>query len=160
MCLVVVINVGDRYNFPYSKDIPGLSCNLRTEQCNCCHLGCILQRSHSAISQTKANRSACYNAGANFDSFLTKPCERKTLVMAEKSQKPLSYFFKRRKQCEDESDKESTTMQVAHEDLNDVDDPTKEIATKAKRKFQPRWLKSYPWLDYDQVNNSKEVQFM
>ena len=47
--------------------------------------------------------------------------------MAEKSQKPLSYFFKRRKQCEDESDKESTTMQVAHEELNDVDDPTEEI---------------------------------
>ena len=112
------------------------------------------------MSQTKADRSTRYNAGANFDSFLSKPCERKTLVMAEKSQKPLLYFFTQRKQCEDESNKESTTMQVAHEDLNDVDDPTKEIATKAKRKFQPRWLKSYPWLDYDQVNNSKEVQFM
>ena len=47
--------------------------------------------------------------------------------MAEKSQKPLSHFFQRRKQCEDESDKESTTMQVAHEELNDVDDPTEEI---------------------------------
>ena len=47
--------------------------------------------------------------------------------MAEKSKKPLSYFFKRRKQCKDESDKESTTMQVAHEELNDVDDPTEEI---------------------------------
>ena len=47
--------------------------------------------------------------------------------MAEKSQKPLSYFFQRRKQCEDESDKESTTMQAAHEELNDVDDPTEEI---------------------------------
>ena len=47
--------------------------------------------------------------------------------MAEKSQKPLSYFFKWRKQCEDESDKEST-MQVAHKDLNDVDDPTKDIS--------------------------------
>ena len=47
--------------------------------------------------------------------------------MAEKSQKPLSYFFKQRKQCEDESDKESTTMQVAHEELNDVNDLTKEI---------------------------------
>ena len=47
--------------------------------------------------------------------------------MAEKSQKPLSYFFKRKKQCEDESGKESTTMQVAHEELNDVDDPTEEI---------------------------------
>ena len=51
-------------------------------------------------------------------------------------------------------------MQVAHEDLNDVDNPTKNIATKAKRKFQPRWLNNYPWLDYDQVNNNKEVQFM
>ena len=76
--------------------------------------------------------------------------------MAEKSQKPLLYFFTRRKQCEDESDKESTTMQVAHEDLNDVDDPTKEIASKVRRKFQPRWLKSYSWLDYDQENNSKK----
>ena len=74
--------------------------------------------------------------------------------MAEKSQKPLLYFFPQRKQCEDESNKESTTMQVAHEELNDVDDPTKKIATKGKRKFQPRWLKSYPWLDYDQENNS------
>ena len=45
--------------------------------------------------------------------------------MAEKSEKALSYFFKRRKQFEDESDKENTTTQVAHEDLNDVDDPTK-----------------------------------
>ena len=51
--------------------------------------------------------------------------------MAEKSQKPLSYFFKQRKQCEDESNKESTTMQVAHEDLNNVDDPT-------KKKLPPR----------------------
>ena len=76
--------------------------------------------------------------------------------MAEKSQKPLSYFFTRRKQCEDESAKESTTMQVAHEELNDVDDPTKNIATKAKRKFQPRWLKSNSWLDYDQENTSKK----
>ena len=106
------------------------------------------------MSQTKADRSTRYNAGANFDSFLSKPCERKTLVMAEKSQKPLLYFFTRRKQCEDESDKESTTMQVAHEDLSDVDDPTKEITTKAKRKFQPRLLKSYSWSDYDQENNS------
>ena len=72
--------------------------------------------------------------------------------MAEKSQKPLSYmyFLKRRRQWEDESDKESTTTQVAHEDLTDVDDQKKEIAPKAKRKFQLRWLKSYPWLNYDQ----------
>ena len=54
--------------------------------------------------------------------------------MAEKNKNPLSYFFKRRKQCEDELDKESTTMQVAHEDLNDVEDPTKKLAAKAKRK--------------------------
>ena len=47
--------------------------------------------------------------------------------MAEKSQKPLSYFFQQRKQCEDESDKEST-MQVAHKYLNDVENPTKEIS--------------------------------
>ena len=81
------------------------------------------------IGQTKANRSACYNAGAIFDSISSEPRERKTppstLVITEKSQKPLSYFFKRRKQSEDESDKESTTTQGAHEDLNDVDDPTK-----------------------------------
>ena len=63
--------------------------------------------------------------------------------MAEMSQKPLSYVFKRTKQCKDKSDKESKTLQVAHEDLNDGDDPTKEIAAKAQRKFQLRWLKSY-----------------
>ena len=40
------------------------------------------------------------------------------------------YFFKRRKQCKDESDKESTTMQIAQEDLNNVDDPTKEIGAQ------------------------------
>ena len=81
------------------------------------------------IGQTKANRSACYNAGAIFDSISSEPFEWKTplsnLDMAEKSEKALSYFFKRRKQFEDESDKENTTTQVAHEDLNDVDDPTK-----------------------------------
>jgi len=69
------------------------------------------------IGQMKANRSTCYNAGAIFDSISSEPCERKTLVMTEKSQKPLSYFFKWRKQCKKESHKESTTMQVAHEDL-------------------------------------------
>ena len=49
-----------------------------------------------AIGQTKANRNTFYNVGAIFDSTSSKPCERKTppstLVMAEKSQKPLSYF--------------------------------------------------------------------
>ena len=74
--------------------------------------------------------------------------------MAEMSQTPQSYFFKRRKQCEDKSDKESKTKQVAHEDLNGFDDPAKEIAAKAQRKFQLQWLKSYPWLDYGQENNS------
>ena len=49
MCLVVVINVIDGYNhLPYSENIPSLSCNLCTEQRNHLHLGCILQRSHSA----------------------------------------------------------------------------------------------------------------
>ena len=48
MCLVVVINVIDGYNLPYSENIPSLSCNLRTEQRNRRHLGCILQSSHSA----------------------------------------------------------------------------------------------------------------
>ena len=82
-------------------------------------------------SQMKANRYTCYNAGAISDSISCELCERKTLFMAENSQKPLPYFFKWRKQCEDESDKESKTTQVAHEHLNDVDDPTKEIAVKA-----------------------------
>ena len=50
MCLVVVINVRDCYNFPYSKDIPSLSRNLRTEQRNRSHLGCISQQSHSVCS--------------------------------------------------------------------------------------------------------------
>ena len=49
-----------------------------------------------AIGQTKANRSACYNVGTIFDSTSSKPCERKTppstLVMAEKSQKPVLLF--------------------------------------------------------------------
>ena len=52
--------------------------------------------------------------------------------MAELSQKPLSYFFQQRKQCEDKSDKESKTTKVAHEDLNDVDDPTKKLPPKLK----------------------------
>ena len=50
MCLVVVINVRDCYNFPLSEDIPSLSRNLRTEQPNPGHLGCILQRSHSVCN--------------------------------------------------------------------------------------------------------------
>ena len=52
------------------------------------------------IGQTKAHRSACYNAGAIFDSISSEPWEWKDLVMAEKNQKPMSYFFKWRKQCE------------------------------------------------------------
>ena len=51
MCLVVEINVRDGYilyNFPHNGNVPSLSRNLHTEQCNLCHLGCILQRSHSA----------------------------------------------------------------------------------------------------------------
>ena len=121
MCPVVVINVRDRYNFPFSENIPSLSRNLGTEKCNCRRLG-------HAIGQMKANGSTCYNVGAIFDSILSEPCEQKTLIMAEKSPKPLSYFFKKWKQCKDESDKESTTMQVDHEDLNDINDPTKEIS--------------------------------
>ena len=35
---------------------------------------------------------------------------------------------------------EESSVKVAHEDL--VNDPTKKIATKAERKFQPRWLKA------------------
>ena len=111
-------------------------------------------------SQMKANRYTCYNASTIFDSISCKLCERKTLVMAENSQKPLPYFFKWRKQCEDESDKESKTTQVAHEDLNDVDDPTKEIAVKAKRKFQPWWLKKQPVAGLWSRKQHHEVQFM
>ena len=87
-----------------------------------------------AIGQMKANRSACYNAGNISDSILSEPCELKALVMDEKSQKPLSYmyFLKRRKQWEDESDKESTTTQVAHEDLTDVADQQKKLPPKLK----------------------------
>ena len=48
------------------------------------------------IGQMKANKSACYNAGAIFDSISSKPCLRKmppsTLVMAEKSQKTVLFF--------------------------------------------------------------------
>ena len=62
--------------------------------------------------------------------------------MAQKSQNTFSYFFKRRKQCEDKSGKESTTTQVAYEDLNDVDDPIKEIAAKAKENSSRDGLKA------------------
>ena len=87
MCLVVVINVRDGYNFPYSKKIPSLSHNLHTKQRNPLHLGCILQRCHSVCDWSdESQKSTCYNAGAIFDSILSEPCERKTLVMAEKSQ--------------------------------------------------------------------------
>ena len=112
------------------------------------------------ISQMKANRYTCYNAGAIFDSISSKLCEWKTLVMAENSQKPLSYFFKWRKQCKVKSAKESKTMQVAHEDLNDVDDPTKEDAVKAKWKFQPQWLKKQPMAGLWSRKQQHEVQFM
>ena len=87
MCPVVVINVRDRYNFPFSENFPSLSRNLGTEKCNCHRLG-------HAVGQMKANGSTCYNVGAIFHSILSEPCEQKTLIMAEKSQKPLSHFFK------------------------------------------------------------------
>ena len=90
----------------------------------------VFYKDHSVCDWSdESQKSTCYNAGAIFDSILSEPCERKTLVMAEKSQNLCLclYFFKWRKQCEDQSGKENTTMQVAHEDLNDVDDPTKEI---------------------------------
>ena len=41
------------------------------------------------IGQTKAHRSACYNAGAIFDSISSEPWEWKDLVMAENNQKPM-----------------------------------------------------------------------
>ena len=67
--------------------------------------------------------------------------------MAEKSQKPLLYFFARKKQCEDECNKESTTMQVAHEDLNNVNDPTKNIAPKLKENSSHDGLKAtHGWI--------------
>ena len=67
--------------------------------------------------------------------------------MAEKSQKPLLYFFTQRKQCEDESNKESTTMQVAHEELNDVDDPTKKLPPKLKENSSRDGLKAtHGWI--------------
>ena len=84
-----------------------------------------------AIGQTKANRSACYNAGAIVDSISSEPWEWKDLVMAEKSQKPMSYFFKQRKQCE------SCSWRFEWCQWSN-----KKNAAKAERKFQPRWLKA------------------
>ena len=92
MCLLVVINVRDGYNFPYSKKIPSLSRNLYTKQRNPRHLGCILQDHSVCDWSDQSQNSTCYNAGTIFDSFLSKPCERKTLVMAEKRQN-LCYIF-------------------------------------------------------------------
>ena len=74
MCLVVEINVRHGYilyNFPHSENVPSLSRNLHTEQCNLCY------------------RSACYNAGTIFDSISSEPWEWKDLVMAENNQKPM-----------------------------------------------------------------------
>ena len=64
--------------------------------------------------------------------------------MAEKSQKPLSYmyFLKRRRQWEDECDKESTTTQVAHEDLTDVDDQQKKLPPRLKENSSCDGLKA------------------
>ena len=92
MCLLVVINVRDGYNFPYSKKIPSLSRNLYTKQRNPRHLGCILQDHSVCDWSDQSQNNTCYNAGTIFDSFLSKPCERKTLVMAEKRQN-LCYIF-------------------------------------------------------------------
>ena len=92
MCLVVVINVRDGYNFPYSRKIPSLSRNLYTKQHNPRHLGCILQDHSVCDWSDQSQKSTCYNAGAIFDSILSEPCERKTLVMAGKEPKPLLYF--------------------------------------------------------------------
>ena len=90
----------------------------------------------------KANRSACHNAGTIPEAILSKPCERKVLVMAEKSQKPLSDMYFLRRQWEDESDKESTTTQVAHEDLTDVDDQQKKLPPKLKENYSCDGLKA------------------
>ena len=60
----------------------------------------------------KANRNVCYNAGTIFDSISSEP----------------QLWLKRGKnRCHIFSNEESTTMQIAHEELNDVDDPTEEI---------------------------------
>ena len=60
MCLVVVINVRDCYNFPYSKDIP-IPNNATAA---------ILDVFHNDLTvRAVAQMSACYNAGAIFDSF-------------------------------------------------------------------------------------------
>ena len=70
MCLVVVINVRDWYKFPHSKDIPSLAAICAPNNST----AAILDVFHNdltvhAIGQKKAIRSACYNAGAIFDSF-------------------------------------------------------------------------------------------
>ena len=52
------------------------------------------------------------------------------------------YFLKRRRQWEDESDKESTTTQVAHEDLTDVDDQKKKLPPKLKENSSCDGLKA------------------
>ena len=44
----MVVTVRDGYNFLYSENISSLSRNLRTKQPKRRHLGCTLQRSHSA----------------------------------------------------------------------------------------------------------------
>ena len=64
MCLVVVINVRDKYNFPHSKNIPNLSCNLHTKQ---------QDLTVHAIGHTKANATTCNNVGVIFNSILSEP---------------------------------------------------------------------------------------
>ena len=150
----------DGYNFPYSENIPSWAAICTPNNATAAILDVFYKDlTVHAISQMKANRCACYNAGAIFDSVSSELCEQKTLVMAENSQKPLPHFSEWRKQYKDESDKESKTMQVAHEDLNDVDDPIKEIAVKAKRKFRPRWLKKQPVAGLWSRKQHHEVQF-
>ena len=64
-----------------------------------------------------------------------------------KEPKPFVIFFKQRKQCKDESDKESTTTQLAHEDLNDVNDPTKKLPPKIKENSSRDGLKAtHGWI--------------
>ena len=69
------------------------------------------------------------------------------LIYGRKEPKTFVIFFKQRKQCEDESNKESTTMQVAHEDLNDVNDPTKKMPSKLKENSSLDGLKAtHGWI--------------
>ena len=150
-----MINVRDGYNFPYSENIPSLSRKLHAEQRqhNRCHLACILQRSHSVCDWSdKANRSPFYNVGAIFDSISNEPCMWMKdafihLSYGWKEPKTFVIFFKQRKQCKDESNKESTTTQVAHEDLNDVNDPTKKMPSKLKENSSLDGLKAtHGWI--------------